>query len=98
MNTFQQNYAIPRIKVQTATGTQKNLASSLLVTTGMTLGIFGMGITGTCWSWDVSSFQELKQRLERRAKNEYVVTNMPLDKRNRQVVDALVETQKYLCK
>lgn len=85
--------------MQTVTGTQKSLASSLLVTTGMTLGIFGMGITGTCWSWDVSSFQELKQRLERRANNEFVVTNMPLDKRSQQVVDALVKAQnRSLCK
>ena len=76
LNTFQANYAS---RTQTITHTQKSLAGSLLAATGMTLGIFGMGITGTCWSWDVSSFQELKQRLERRANNEFVVTNMPLD-------------------
>ncbi|CAI4054928.1 Iai11p SKDI_02G0500 [Saccharomyces kudriavzevii IFO 1802] len=99
LNTFQTNYAAPRVQAQAATGTQKGLASSLLVTTGMTLGIFGMGITGTCWSWDVSSFQELKQRLEKRANNELVITNMPLDKRSQQVVDALIETQNSpLCK
>ncbi|CAI4247293.1 BAH_G0001380.mRNA.1.CDS.1 [Saccharomyces cerevisiae] len=96
LNTFQANYAS---RTQTITHTQKSLAGSLLAATGMTLGIFGMGITGTCWSWDVSSFQELKQRLERRANNEFVVTNMPLDKRSQQVVDSLVKTHNSsLCK
>lgn len=96
LNTFQANYAS---RTQTITHTQKSLAGSLLAATGMTLGIFGMGITGTCWSWDVSSFQELMQRLERRANNEFVVTNMPLDKRSQQVVDSLVKTHNSsLCK
>ncbi|CAI4054687.1 SUVC02G0555 [Saccharomyces uvarum] len=91
LSTFQTNYAVPRVQAQTGTGVQEGLTSSLIVTTAMTLGTFGMGITGTCWSWDVSSFQELKQRLERRANNEPVVTNMSLDKSSQQVVDALVE-------
>ncbi|KOH00787.1 Iai11p DI49_0122 [Saccharomyces eubayanus] len=93
LSTFQTNYTVPRIQAQTGTGVQEGLTSSLIVTTAMTLGTFGMGITGTCWSWDVSSFQELKLRLERRANNETVVTNMPLDKSSQQVVDALVEPQ-----
>lgn len=41
---------------------KQNVGKSLGGTVGITLGGFLMGITGTCWSSDISTLDEFKEK------------------------------------
>ncbi|CCE61180.1 hypothetical protein TPHA_0A00950 [Tetrapisispora phaffii CBS 4417] len=40
---------------------RKNLLSSMLLASGITVGVFGMLVNGSCWTWDISNLTEFRK-------------------------------------
>ena len=77
---FQLNYLVPKTVYKT------EALNAFVFATGITLGLFSMVITGSCWLWDISSLKEFKEikgisesNFEKLNSNYKPLTNLPLD-------------------
>lgn len=86
---FQLNYKPPTFSYQ------GEATSALVFGTGLATGGFSMLVFGTCWIWDISTFQEFslkaKHLMGQDTNSESSLTNMPLDVETAKVVQQLEE-------